>query len=334
MTPSAIQHNAFSSTLPDTEMLWEINNARFLSGMRKLDINDYKILEEYLAPLDNDDPYALSPAYYLMTGRKGLWLYQEQEYFLLFCWHPNIKGQILVFLPQQRESSSIWDKFLTQIPEPPAGILAARIQNDHIKGAYAIEEQTLDWVYPVQTLSTQDVILHKGNRFRDLKVNLNRIGKENIDVKSITDTGIFIEALQLINKWSNAHENEEYEIQDLSDPQIFMLKLLRLNPDKLDGFVVYHNGVAAGVSVWEKLPQEIANSFVSVARPEVRSLSEYIGYQVCSQLHSEGIRHVCIGGSENIGLDYFKRKFNPIHSLSLRSFSAPLIKATVAGKAA
>lgn len=334
MTPSAIQHNAFSSAIPDTELLWEINNAIFLSGMRKLDINDYKTLEEYLAPLDNNDPYALSPAYYLMTGRKGLWLYQEQECFLLFCWHPNIKGQILVFLPQQEKSSFIWDKFLAQIPAPPAGILAARVQNDNIKGAHAVEEQTLDWAYPVQTLSTQDVILHKGNRFRDLKVNLNRIGKENIDVKPLTDTGIFIDALQLINKWSSVHENEEYEIHDLSDPQIFMLKLLKMNPDKLDGFVVYHNGLIAGVSVWEKPSRDIANSFVSVARPEIRGLSEYIGYRVCYQLHSEGIRHVCIGGSENIGLDYFKRKFNPIHSLHLRSFSVPLTKTAAAGKAA
>lgn len=328
MNPALIanQNHSLSETA-NSEALWEIHNQDFLSGTRKLDMQDYNILKKCLTTVENSDSYALSPAYYLMTCRKGLWLYGSDEQFLLFGWHPNVTGQMVIFNPRQQATSALLEICLHDMPPPPAGSIVGRMQETILACAKPIQEEILDWVYPIQTLSTTLVTQHKGTCFRDLRKNLYRVNEELIDVKSVNEQSVFIDALRLINGWSSIRESENYKLEDLSDPQVYMLKLLKVRPDALEGFALYHNHAIAGLCIWEKSCRDTVNSFVSVSRPDIRGLSDYIIYQMCRQLHAQHISKVCIGGSESAGLDAFKRKFNPVHSQPLQSFQ--VLKKTI-----
>jgi hypothetical protein len=59
-------------------------------------------LQRFAGLLDqhaSDDTYRTSPAYYALTGRRGLWTLTQDGTTVPFCWHPNISGEVLVFPP-------------------------------------------------------------------------------------------------------------------------------------------------------------------------------------------------------------------------------------------
>lgn len=302
------------------ESLWEVNNHEFLARAERLTMNDYPMLRGLLQSIENDDSYATSAAYYLMTCRKGLWIYRQDQQFILFGWHPNVSGQILIFNPLQDKAVSLLAVLAQAFPAPPAGCRVARVQNKNAAVGQPVREDILDWVYPVQTLSTGDVTEHRGTRFRDLRKNLYRVDSQTISMKALQEHKTFIDALTLITGWSASREDEHYKLDDLSDPQVYILKLLRLYPSSFEGFALYSEGRIAGVCLWEKSERETITSFVSVSRPDMRGLSDYIIHAMCQKLQTQGHVKVCIGGSETAGLDAFKRKFNPVHSLGLQTY--------------
>ena len=121
---------------------------------------------ELLAAEEDCDSYAVSPAYYAFTGRRGLWLYHYDGTYLPMCWHPNVDGQILVFPPRGKKNYAAITALLDEAPAPPLGFLLARFKPQEIsqlKTFYAfvrrvsfepVEEEVLDWRYPARILST------------------------------------------------------------------------------------------------------------------------------------------------------------------------------------
>lgn len=320
-TAKIANQNIHIAQTASVEALWEANNREFLARAERLTMNDYPMLRGLLQDIRNDDCYATSAAYYLMTCRKGLWIYRKGQQFVLFGWHPNVTGQILIFNPLQEETVSLTTSLAQALPTPPAGCLMARIQSKSTAIGQPVREEILDWVYPVQTLSTGDVTEHKGTRFRDLRKNLYRVNDDTLSMNPLQEHKTFMDALTLITGWSTSRESEHYKLDDLSDPQVYILKLLRLNPSSFEGFALYSEGRIAGLCIWERSNRETITSFVSVCRPDMRGLSDYIIYAMCRKLLTQGHAKVCIGGSETAGLDAFKRKFNPVHSLALQTYS-------------
>lgn len=329
-TPHANQnspHNDDIAPAAPVEAQWESQHAEMLAQAVKLGMEDYSALKARLRPVKNNDSYATSAAYYLMTCRKGLWQFTHEDQFVLFGWHPNVEGQTLVFNPLQQGGLKALQKLTTLLPPPPAGVHWARAQ-DHPatqgetleeKLGTPIQEQVLDWVYPVYDLSTAEVSAHAGKRFRDVRKNLYRAEKYAPQLSPLSAREAFNDALQLIHGWSARRISDDYTSTDLSDPQACILKMMRLNPDDFDGFMVYGDNKPAGLCVWEKSDFETTASFISVSRPDMRGLGDYIIYKMCDALHAQGKAYVCIGGSESLGLDAFKRKFNPAHALDLKT---------------
>jgi hypothetical protein len=325
-TAQIANQNTHIAQTASIESMWEINNRDFLAQADRLTMNDYDMLRALLSGIENDDSYATSAAYYLMTCRKGLWIYKQEDMFMIFGWHPNVTGQILIFNPLQNKATPLLQSLAHAFPAPPAGIIVARVQNNNDAIGHQVQEAILDWVYPVQTLLTHDVTEHKGTRFRDLRKNLYRVDSHNISLKPLQEHKEFMDAMSLITGWSESREDDNYKLDDLSDPQVYILKLLRLYPSSFEGFALYNEGRIAGVCIWEKSNRETITSFVSVTRPDLRGMSDYIIFKMCQQLQAQGATKVCIGGSESAGLDAFKRKFNPVHSLNLQTFSVSALK--------
>ncbi|HPF79095.1 MAG TPA: hypothetical protein PLF01_07355, partial [Alphaproteobacteria bacterium] len=48
-----------------------------------------------------------------------------------------------------------------------------------------------------------------------------------------------------------------------------------------------------------------------------RGLSELLHYEMAKSLYEDGVEYLCLGGAETEGLDFFKRKMNPINSIEL-----------------
>ncbi len=331
-TAQVANQNIHIAQTASIEVLWEANNHEFLACAERLAINNYDMLCASLQDIQNNDSYATSAAYYLMTCRKGLWLYKQDQQLILFGWHPNITGQILIFNPLQTAATNLLRDFINALPFPPGGCMIARVQNKSAIIGQPMQEEVLDWVYPVQTLSTNDVTEHKGTRFRDLRKNLYRADSSKISLSPLQEHETYMDALTLITGWSESREDKNYRLDDLSDPQVYILNLMRLYPASFDGFTVYSEGDIVGVCAWELSNHETITSFVSVSRPDMRGLSDYIIYQMCQSLQMQGVPKVCIGGSESAGLDAFKRKFNPVESLPL--YSLNVVKKSLLDQAA
>ena len=168
---------------------------------------------------ENDlDSYATSPVYYAITGRKGLWIYQDGNTYVPLCWHPNIEGQILVFPPRGKENPHILKRLLTEIPIPPAGIKLARIKKDDLECEWLksiqstagrlisivpVEELTLDWRYPVRILSTEKVAKLEGGHYYRIRNYISQAKRHNIRIESLSAN----HAPQIISfayRWANS----------------------------------------------------------------------------------------------------------------------------------
>src|SRR5690606_20692638 len=92
----AMKYALFS---PASDSLAFPENTRLLSEEQIIRItpDNMAMLSHYLQHHVSEDPYLLSPAYYAMTGRHGLWLYRGNTSRIIFCRHPNVKNKHLIF---------------------------------------------------------------------------------------------------------------------------------------------------------------------------------------------------------------------------------------------
>jgi hypothetical protein len=123
------------------------------------------------------DDYVWSPAYFRMTGRQGLFAFQEGEALLMCCRHPNRDNVTLVF-PEfsTDETFSLTRRVITTLlNDERAEVQFARFttaQADALVGAvdsdvhgYSVchvQEDALDWRFPCHTLDTMRVVSRQG----------------------------------------------------------------------------------------------------------------------------------------------------------------------------
>lgn len=70
--------------------------------------------------------------------------------------------------------------------------------------------------------------------------------------------------------------------------------------------------------IWEESKKHHAVSIAGLSIGE-KGASEYTYHAMAQELLKSDFHSVCIGGSEEQGLDQFKRKMNPIQSVTLTS---------------
>jgi hypothetical protein len=282
------------------------------------------ILRYILSRVERKDLYSVSPAYYAMTGRKGLWLYGDEGRGMMIARHPNLENTILFFPPFGTDSSELIDLAL-QDPELPEGkVKIARLSAEDDSDMLARlktrprEEEILDWVYPVHMLNTEAVVSHEGKAFADFRNNLNRAGKLNIkhaflDVEKHEET-----VRHIISCWAEMHVGN-YSLEDLMLPTMRSLWLKRSSTLPINGIVVYEDDAPAGFILWEETrpTRRQASGLCNACISRSKGISEYTYLQMCKTLHQRGYSHVCVGGSEEQGLDFFKRKMAPEFSVSL-----------------
>jgi len=275
------------------------------------------------------DSFLVSPFYYAFTGRKGLWIYTDDESYVPLCWHPNQPGTILIFPGRGKAPLQAFKKLIDEIPPPPNGMRVARLKSSEIglwsnvcKFAYktaVVEETILDWTYPIRVLSTEIAGKMLGGHFAKTRNHMKQLQKQNLIIEDFNcnDTEKIVE---FIESWARVHASEESEIQEWIGPYQDILKLAKMDFG-IKGFVFYINGNVEALTLWEELPgdSKTANVWVTLSNISYNALSDFIIKTTAESLYCKGIRYLNLGGSETKSLDNFKNKFLPAYSLDLVS---------------
>jgi hypothetical protein len=297
-------------------------------------------LQRFAGLLDqhaSDDTYRTSPAYYALTGRRGLWTLTQDGTTVPFCWHPNISGEVLVFPPIGCNDLTPLLHGIPDLPTPPLGRfrlarfppttaadIVAKINATHTyrKCVTRIEEENvLDWKYPVHILSTERVAGHQGILMRRVRYALNRGRAHSPIVSNFDDESATSIAQALTKQWVAENAQNEDEGKLLLEPHQALLAMLSAPALRLQGRTYYVNGRLAGYAIWEAPApgNKTANFLGCVSLREYNGLSTFIKVDVCDLLFNNNILFVNVGGSEMKGLDLHKRQFRPVLSIPICS---------------
>lgn len=328
--------------------LWE-NAIRTNDNVTYIKQTQLQQLFNYAARQGEADGYMSSPSYLLMTGRKGLWVYQRGESMVSFCWHPNIEGQVLIFPPVGPNGIELMANIINMELQPTKGFRIARIpQQQSIALSQQLHEKcpglcflpctedVLDWAYPVHTFDVKS-LAEPSAAMDDYRKNINRAKKHDLVIEKLDPVRHKSEIEVLTYLWVKAHPNFLMRHRDtLAEPSRFAFELMQNKELKVDGLMVFtHDGEALGFNLWE-MPldgKRVANGITNIANtnykletdsPDAKSsnlkgVSELMFNEQAKKLAAQGVEQLCLGGSETRSLDNFKLKMKPIRSTPLRS---------------
>lgn len=305
-------------------------------NVRRIYDTDLLELSKILTHEEDSDSYLTSPVYYAFTGRRGLWLYQKGQTTIPFCWHPNVEAQILVFPPKGEKNFSAIVSFLKELPPPPLGFLLARFKQEDIGALQRtdraffqgfispMEEEVLDWKYPVRILSTEHVAKAFGGRFRRIRNRVRHIENLGGSIEDLTAAQV-PELRGLAQEWASFKSSDGEDLLDLTYPYLRLLGLMNCTGVDLKGLIFKMQGRVQAVTMWDvsNRSSKTANMYVNLCSNELCvGLSDYAIKATADKLFSDGFALMNLGGSETAELDYFKAKFDPISSINIYSLEA------------
>jgi len=334
-----------SAPTSDGIAVWEdlIEN---IPGVTRLTARDYSLLSALLQTHPNEDSYLSSPTYYLFTGRKGLWRYTSVDGDVLFCWHPNKSGHVLVFPPSDPACFQAIRSLLQVLPQPPSGLSLARVKSgdalSNIAGTMGASlhrsikftpvcETVLDWRFPVRILSTALVKRAAGNKFRNVRKGLIHMQPHDVRAEKL-DINIHAQDVNiLLHRWASAVSTTKEEYAELYETYDSLFGLTRNNTCSVEGLVFYVDGKIEAASLWDisQCPPKTANLFGNFGSINIKGLADFVMVYICGYLSDKGIDFLNLGGSEIPSLDFFKSKFRPTTSIDLMSIDIKLSDAPV-----
>lgn len=313
---------------PSTDSLAFPDNTRLLSEERVIRItpDNMAMLSLYLQNHASEDPYLLSPAYYAMTGRHGLWLYRGETSRIIFCRHPNIENKHLIF-PAIRLSEDDGMKDLSdflrdyghglesfqffRFSANEAEKIAALMSDHHPAWSFSIEPETvLDTAFPSHIIATQNLIAPDMPEMRYYRRRIHKIEACDIDLIDIHHADARAMARAIFRQWDK--DGSEYADYLAHYPGSGL---------KTEGFCMLYQGQPSGVAMWDT-HTDTASGLVTISNTMIPGMSAYLYHEMGRILAEANVPYLCLGGSEDEGLDFFKRKLNPVRSVSLVSIQA------------
>lgn len=267
---------------------------------------------DFLKAANNNDSYQLSPTYYLFTGRKGLWVLEQDGQAALIAKHPNLEDELLVFYPNGY-CPNLEHQVLHHVPRN-SRLKAARLAvcaNSNLN-AVMDEELFLDWRYPVCILDTAYVGKLRGRLLEDVKNNYNRAARTICRIEAYNPAAHKDRMRELIQQWHRPEAHDGYEgLLNIMERMPGNFGLIALTEESIAGFIHWE-------MPWK--PGSPANSLALIVDKSIKGLSEFMMVEMCRALVQTGCLAVNIGGSETESLHYFKSKFNP-KMVDLRNYN-------------
>lgn len=279
------------------------------------------------------DSFCKSLPYYLLTGRKGLKVFQKDNATVSIAKHPHISDCILVF-PEISGDFTLTVQILNRLAQSGLQVQLARyteenyqnlqraIEANRLKLVQSIkirEEDVLDWKYPVHILDTEKVSELKGNKLKNVRHKFNIVAS-NFNLLPLSHPEAIRSMRSAILLWASGMIFAGNETgHDMTEFYDTLVKHIIAFPSMFDGFAISNGKEALGFSVWD-YTGDTANSLASLSKRSIDGMSEFQKVTACRILSEKGIKRFNLGGSETETLDYFKMKFQPCESIQLSTY--------------
>ncbi len=293
------------------------------------------LLSKILEQQKTEDPFLSDMAYLLMTGRHGLWIYGDDTSMMIMARHPNRENVLLLFPPFGDNTVGLLQQALSDPQIPKGTIRFARIPdktgstfiNDLSRIGYTgtiIEEDVLDWTYPVHVLDVQHVLKHEGPEFKIFRNRLRAAQKTPSRTERIVPRFHHNDIMTIASRWATDGRKAGFTHEDLIGPVQESLRLMENSNLNIHGIIIYHHNQPSSYMIWS-IPLGHKNIAVPLVRVSIghmnglKGTAEYSMFKTMEALAEDRIDYMYMGGSETAELDQFKRKLSPIASISLKS---------------
>lgn len=303
-----------------------------IPGVQKVEDDNLPALQAVVSRYTWRDPYAGSAAYYGLTGRNGLWLAARDGGIMVMAEHPHRPGKVLLF-PPAGQWQRVLGAVLRSLPPLPEGYQFARMPAGQSAAMAAFTgwavphaapagntEDVLDWHYPVHVLSCQDVARREGRAFHDFRKNVRRVPADRMSAEPLRPDAHRSAIEAIAQAWAlQRGPDSDDALTARTEPYRRLLDLMAYLPVR--GRLHRMDGQPVGFTIWEETDPRrgVANSLADLTTRQVKGLSEFVYADMCAELAERGFSRVCIGGSEEPGLDLFKCKMQPADSVKLVS---------------
>lgn len=291
------------------------------------------LAESFSKGCQREDSFIASLSYYLLTGRKGARLFQDENSQVVIADHPHIEDRLLIF-PEIEGDGSLTARLLNEIDIPKNGAQLARYTDEDTSSLLTaaghlttgkvieiqeIEETVMDWQYPIRILDTQETAELKGNRYEKLRNKFNKVSSR-LSVLPLSSPNSIAAMRASLMFWAGAviYSGREtgHSITEFYD---VLFNIIRKNPNMLDGFIVMDGEEPAGFNIWD-VTNSTANSLASLSRRSIKGMAEFQNVTACRILNEKGVKTYNMGGSETEGIDRHKLEYLPKRSIKVRSF--------------
>jgi len=287
----------------------------------------------YLPNTTPEDSYIASPLYFKLTGRKGAWSYTSPDSQVIVTRHPHIVNTLMVFPEVGLRHYNLTACVLKKLIKSQHDIQLCRYTSDDLKrldsalnaldynlihSIEIIEEDIMDWKYPLHILDIPSLAQLHGNRFEKIRNKYNA-AKKIIKAISLEKQSAVKKMRGALKFWEGNMIIADKETDDMSDFYHQFFRIIDRYNGPFEGMMFYEGNCPVGFSVWEKISKDTANSFINLGDTSIKGLSDFQIVETCRHLNMQGIKYLNVGGSETESLDAYKRKFKPCKSIQLYS---------------
>lgn len=320
-----------------------------LLEMRRDNLSD---LIQILSRVSTPDAYLSSGLYYALTSRTRADVVKFRAFSIIVMAHPNIPGKLLTFFPFARSgqdykkqinamaksriySSHQNEFYVARVPAAVSRELFAKKDYASLPDCELWEkaETVLDWRFPSYDVSTIALAKMSGRRLSLFRKKVKKFDSGNTKVlylsefhPEVAETAI----MDIKEHWVETKSDEEGGLapdvrKNLESPYDCLARMAFNRNLPMDGLFVKRGSQYIAFAIWETVePSKTVPCIAALTASREKGLSEYLYFRTAERLTELGYSAMCIGGSETLGLDCFKRKLAPIAAHELTTIKVRL----------
>ncbi|WP_299865925.1 phosphatidylglycerol lysyltransferase domain-containing protein [uncultured Roseobacter sp.] len=303
------------------------------AGSREVSWDQYNWLSKYLSILPkSEDSIAHSAAYFLHTGRKGLFLVRHCGQVAFVASHPNIDSAALVLPAGGHSAPKLWAELCQRISSGGMDVTLARITSKQATivekaGCFQpVDEVKLDWRYPVVVLDTKKLSEMNGGTFAKYRHKVRRAFR-NAPIMTVDQwSPIYVEreksVLHMIKQWAIAvSEIKDFDTRHLISSNLAAYYMGKRRIDEVTCRVYLSGDKVIGFCSSEMTRHgRTANGIAMCLDRNWVGCSEYMYWNEAKLIRDNGYDFYNINGSETASLDSFRSKLRPHDRIPLQTF--------------
>lgn len=275
---------------------------------------------------------AHSAAYFLHTGRKGLYLVRIRHHSALVAVHPNIENAALVLPAGGCAAPELWLDLCERILFGGWNVSLGRVPNTlapYVESTEAFElvtERKLDWRYPVTIVDNNKLGKLSGGEYSEYRRKVRRATKYSpisvIDQTSPLYSEFRQSVTEMIEDWARSVSDvKDFDTAHLISSNLSAYELGLVANSQVVCRIYYSNETVIGFCASE-IPTvgRTANGIAMCLDRSWTGCSEFMYWREAKKFVQQGYSHYNINGSETLSLDKFRSKLRPVDQIFLHTY--------------